>query len=68
MQKVVLNLATAERPMLSHVFPGPDIGAVLENPSLASTEKQVDFDACHWLALLVLVLPKLDWVHLKVSL
>ena len=49
MQKVVLNLPTAERPMLSHVFPGPDIGAVLENPSLASTEKQVDFDACHWL-------------------
>ena len=50
MQKVVLNLPTAERPMLSHVFPAcPDIGAVLENPSLASTEKQVDFDACHWL-------------------
>ena len=54
--------------MLSQVFPGPDIGAILENPSLASTEKQVDFDACHWLAALVLVLPKLDWVHLKVSL
>ena len=49
MQKVVLNLPTAERPMLSQVFPGPDIGAILENPSLASTEKQVDFDACHWL-------------------
>ena len=33
MQKVVLNLLTAERPMLSHVFPGkPDIESVLENP------------------------------------
>ena len=37
--------------MLSQVFPGPDIGAILENPSLASTEKQVDFDACHWLGM-----------------
>ena len=52
MQKVVLNLPTAERPMLSHVFPGkPDIGSVLENPpDWLLRGEQVDFDACHWLA------------------